>query len=199
MDLSKDRVSDSISILFHQNLTTRSHEDLHTWLSGVLTDHVTCLDGLEEGSSDNYTKILMESHLSELILRARTSLAIFVTLFPSKSKVIEPVTGDFQTWVTAGDRRLSQSLGKEMKPDIVVAQNGSGDCKTLNEAVAAIPDKSKKRFVVFVRMGTYKETVSTLTLTANSTGTAPSPAPSTSSSGTPPSCSRTARSFPESR
>ncbi|GMN49828.1 hypothetical protein TIFTF001_018972 [Ficus carica] len=159
MDLSKDRVRDSISILYHQNLPTRSHEDLHTWLSGVLTNHVTCLDGLEEGSSDNYTKILMESHLSELILNARTSLAIFVTLFPSKSKMIEPVTGDFPTWVTAGDRRLLQSLGKEIKPDIVVAQDGSGDYKNLNEAVAAIPDKSKKRFVVFVRMGTYKENV----------------------------------------
>nr|P83947.1 RecName: Full=Pectinesterase/pectinesterase inhibitor; Includes: RecName: Full=Pectinesterase inhibitor; AltName: Full=Pectin methylesterase inhibitor; Includes: RecName: Full=Pectinesterase; Short=PE; AltName: Full=Pectin methylesterase; Flags: Precursor [Ficus pumila var. awkeotsang] len=158
MDLSKERVVDSISILFHQNLTTRSHEDLHVWLSGVLTNHVTCLDGLEEGSTD-YIKTLMESHLNELILRARTSLAIFVTLFPAKSNVIEPVTGNFPTWVTAGDRRLLQTLGKDIEPDIVVAKDGSGDYETLNEAVAAIPDNSKKRVIVLVRTGIYEENV----------------------------------------
>ncbi|GMN49830.1 hypothetical protein TIFTF001_019000 [Ficus carica] len=99
MDLSKDRVVDSISTLYLQNLTTHSREDVHAWLSSVLTNHVTCLDGLEEG--------------------------------------------DFPTWVAARDRRLLQAWEKDIKANIVVAKDGSGNYKTVKEAVDAVPKNSK--------------------------------------------------------
>ncbi|PON31193.1 Pectinesterase inhibitor domain containing protein [Parasponia andersonii] len=156
MDLSRDRVMDSIVTLYLQNLTYHSHEDAHAWLSGVLTNHVTCLDGLEEGS---FIRTTLEPKLKELISRARTSLAILVSVLPSKSEAIEPLNGDFPTWVKAGDRRLLQALAKDIKADIVVAKDGSGKYKTVKEAVAAVPDKSTSRFVIYVKKGVYKETV----------------------------------------
>ncbi|EXB88454.1 Pectinesterase/pectinesterase inhibitor [Morus notabilis] len=156
MDISKDRVVDSISTLFLQKQTSHSHEDVHAWLSSVLTNHVTCLDALEDGS---YAKNLMDSHLNELILRARTSLAILVSVFPSNSEAIETLTDDLPTWVTAGDRRLLQASVKAIKADIVVAEDGSGKYKTVKEAVAAVPDNSKTRFTIYVKKGTYKENV----------------------------------------
>ncbi|XP_024028178.1 pectinesterase/pectinesterase inhibitor [Morus notabilis] len=155
MDLSKDRVLDSISTLLLQNLTTHSREDVNAWLSGILTNHVTCLDGLERDGS--YAKNLMESHLNELISRARTSLAILVSFSQSKFEALEPLTKDFPTWVTPGDRRLLRSLGKEITADIVVAKDGSGDYTTVNEAVAAVPKNSKKRLVIYVTTGVYYE------------------------------------------
>ena len=158
MDLSKDRVVDCISTLYLQNLTTRSHEDVHAWLSSVLTNHVTCLDGLEEGGSEDI-KTLMEPHPNELILRARTTLAILVSISPSRSEEIQPLTGDFPNWVAAGDRRLLQASAKDIKADIVVAKDGCGNYKTVKEAVDAVPKNSKNRFVVYVKKGTYKENV----------------------------------------
>jgi pectinesterase len=45
------------------------------------------------------------------------------------------------------------------KADIVVAANGSGDFKTVQEAVASIPSTNTERIVVLVKAGTYKEKV----------------------------------------
>lgn len=154
MELSIDRLVDSMAAL--RERAPNSHEDAHAWLSGVLTNHVTCLDGLE-GSA----RILMEPRLSELITRARNFLAIFVAMSPFNTDVIRKVTRGFQfpSWVTTRDRMLLQALPKEIKANVVVAKDGSGKYKTLKEAVAAAPDNSKTRYVIYVKKGTYKENV----------------------------------------
>ena len=41
--------------------------------------------------------------------------------------------------------------------DYVVAANGSGDFKTVQEAINAVPDFRKKRTRIFIKSGTYKE------------------------------------------
>lgn len=47
-----------------------------------------------------------------------------------------------------------------IKPDVVVAQDGSGDYKTLTEAVgAASSRKGNGRFVIYMKAGIYKENV----------------------------------------
>lgn len=43
------------------------------------------------------------------------------------------------------------------KYDIVVAQDGSGDFKTVQEAINAVPDFRKKKTTVFIRNGFYRE------------------------------------------
>ncbi|KAJ4703183.1 Pectinesterase [Melia azedarach] len=104
---------------------------------------------------------LMEPRLSELITRARNFLAIFVAMSPFNTDVIRKVTRGFQfpSWVTTRDRMLLQALPKEIKANVVVAKDGSGKYKTLKEAVAAAPDNSKTRYVIYVKKGTYKENV----------------------------------------
>ena len=154
MDLSMDRVFDSKVAL--QNMTTSSIEDAHAWLSSVLTNHVTCLDGLE-GSS----RTTMEPGLKDLISRARTSLAMLVAVSPLKTKVMidEPLNGEFPTWVTSRDRTLLQALPKEIKANVVVAKDGSGKYRTVKEAVASAPNNGKTRYVIYVKKGKYKENV----------------------------------------
>ncbi|KAK6917335.1 Pectinesterase inhibitor domain [Dillenia turbinata] len=49
MGISMGQVADSIVAL--SNLAVSSRVDAHTWLSSVLTNHFTCLDGLEGRSS----------------------------------------------------------------------------------------------------------------------------------------------------
>ncbi|XP_050288672.1 pectinesterase [Quercus robur] len=154
MDLSMDRVF--YSKVAFQNMTTSSIEDAHAWLSSVLTNHVTCLDGLE-GSA----RTTMEPGLKDLISRARTSLAMLVAVSPLKTKVMidEPLNGEFPTWVTSRDRTLLQALPKEIKANAVVAKDGSGKYKTVKEAVASAPNNGKTRYVIYVKKGKYKENV----------------------------------------
>ncbi|MBA0627045.1 hypothetical protein Godav_004598 [Gossypium davidsonii] len=152
MESSMDRIMDSIVAVEKQDAI--SYSNAHAWLSSVLTNHVTCLDGLE-GSA----RTLMEPGLNDLISRARTSLAIFVSFSPRKTKLIDPLIDGFPSWVSNKDRKLLQSLPNEIKANVVVAKDGSGKYKTLGEAVAAAPDKSKTRYIIYVKKGTYKENV----------------------------------------
>ncbi|TKY71209.1 Pectinesterase 2.1 [Spatholobus suberectus] len=154
MDLSMDRVWDSMVALTKQ--TIESQQDAHTWLSSVLTNHATCLDGLEGPA-----RVLMEAELENLISRARTSLAMLVAVLPPKVEQIidDSLNGDFPSWVTSKDRRLLKSTVGDIKANVVVAKDGSGKFKTVAEAVASAPDNGKTRYVIYVKKGTYKENV----------------------------------------
>jgi pectinesterase inhibitor-like protein len=63
---------------------------------------------------------------------------------------------DFPKWLPATQRRLLQQT---QKPNTVVAQDGSGDFKTITEAITAVPNTFEGRFVIYVKAGTYKEYV----------------------------------------
>ncbi|MGA2787853.1 MAG: pectinesterase family protein [Verrucomicrobiota bacterium] len=45
------------------------------------------------------------------------------------------------------------------KPDLIVAADGSGDFKTIQAAVASIPNTNTDRIVVFIKNGTYHEKI----------------------------------------
>ncbi|KAJ4840771.1 hypothetical protein Tsubulata_021338 [Turnera subulata] len=153
MELSGDRIRDSIAAL--DSNTVDSHADAHAWLSSVLTNHDTCLDGL-----NGPARSIIEPQLKDLILRAKASLAMLVAVSPSKeNSLILPWIKDFPSWVTITDRKLLLTLPKDVKANVVVAQDGSGNYKTLKEAVAAAPDNSNSRYVIYVKKGKYKENV----------------------------------------
>ncbi|KAH7569526.1 hypothetical protein ACOSP7_012973 [Xanthoceras sorbifolium] len=156
MELSAERIMDSM-VALKGIRTANSHADAHTWLSGVLTNHVTCLDGILDRGS-----MIIKPRLSDMITRARNALAIFVAAAasPYKAEVIHhPISRKFPSWVTSRDRMRLQALPNEIKANVVVAKDGSGNYKTVKEAVAAAPDKSKNRYVIHVKKGTYKENV----------------------------------------
>ncbi|XP_027361417.1 pectinesterase-like [Abrus precatorius] len=153
MELSMDRVWDSMVALTKD--TTVSQQDAHTWLSSVLTNHGTCLDGLEGPA-----KALMEAEVQDLMSRARTSLAMLVAVLPEGQQLIEEsLNGEFPSWVASKDRRLLESSVGDVKANVVVAKDGSGKFKTVAEAVASAPDNGKTRYVIYVKRGTYKENV----------------------------------------
>lgn len=63
-------------------------------------------------------------------------------------------------WFSRSDRKLLiQSSDLRMKADAVVAKDGSGKYKTIGAAVNAVANKSKKRFVIYVKKGIYYENV----------------------------------------
>lgn len=65
-------------------------------------------------------------------------------------------------WMSGAKRRLLQAspgvLG--FKPDVTVAADGSGDFRTINEALAKVPRKSAATYVMYMKASTYREYVS---------------------------------------
>lgn len=45
------------------------------------------------------------------------------------------------------------------KADLIVAADGSGNVKTVREAIAKAPEDNKKRFVIYIKSGVYREQV----------------------------------------
>ncbi|WVZ10393.1 hypothetical protein V8G54_014923 [Vigna mungo] len=138
MELSLDRVWDSKASLTKG--TTDSAQDAHTWLSSVLTNHVTCLDGLK-----GRVRRLMEAEVQDLISRARSSLAMFVAVLPPNPEVeVVSLNGKFPSWVRSKDRRLLESSAGEIKADVVVAQDGTGDFLLLLKLWPRYPIKARR-------------------------------------------------------
>ena len=52
---------------------------------------------------------------------------------------------------------LISSAGFAVEPDIVVAADGSGDFRTVQEAINAVPDFRKNETLIYIKNGTYKE------------------------------------------
>ncbi|KAM7480664.1 hypothetical protein LguiA_028877 [Lonicera macranthoides] len=138
-------------------------DDLKTWLSTTITDQDTCLDALEQVNSP----LLMEvkDSMKNSTEYASNSLAIVSKILgilsdlniPIHRKLLGESNHGFPGWVGAGDRRLLQEA--RPTPDVTVAKDDSGDVKTINEAVAKVPKKSKVRFVIYVKAGVYAENV----------------------------------------
>lgn len=71
-------------------------------------------------------------------------------------------------WLTLhiNAQSVMQTLGK-VSYDFVVAQDGSGDFRTLQEAFNAVPDFRKKETRILLRRGTYKEKLTLATSKIN--------------------------------
>ncbi|PKI64730.1 hypothetical protein CRG98_014862, partial [Punica granatum] len=155
LEMSMDRMRDAITSLTKSD--AESQADAHTWLSSLLTNYVTCSDGLQDSS------VAMKPILEDLISRAKASLVMFATTLPPKPSetLIEHLAGQFPSWVTSGDRRLlsASSVEAAVKANVVVAKDGSGNYKTVKEAIASAPDKGTNRYVIYIKKGTYKEKV----------------------------------------
>jgi pectinesterase len=133
---------------------TCTQTDAQTWLSTALTNLETCRTGFIELGVSDYVLPLMSNNVSKLI---SNTLAINNVNVPYG----EPNYKEgFPTWVKGGDRKLLQSSSPASQANIVVAKDGSGNYKTIKEAVAAASKRSGSgRYVIYVKTGTYKENV----------------------------------------
>ncbi|KAH7857896.1 hypothetical protein Vadar_017698 [Vaccinium darrowii] len=147
--------------------------DLKTWLSGAITYQQTCLEGFENttGASreigDQMTKYLqLSGELTSNGLAIITELSQSLSTFNvqgatggSRKLLSDEISGGFPTWVSAGRRGLLQAATAAVKPNVVVAQDGSGQYKTINEALQEVPNNGNNTFVIYVKAGVYNEYV----------------------------------------
>ncbi|KAJ8766389.1 hypothetical protein K2173_022448 [Erythroxylum novogranatense] len=151
---------------FHFEKMDEFVESLRIWLSATITYQQTCLDGFENTTGEaghRMKEILVASgQLTSNALAMVTGLAdIFKSMnFAGMNRrLLESSDDKFPTWVTPEKRRLLQATPATIKPDMIVAQDGSGQFKTINEAVHAISKNSNTTFVLYIKAGVYKEVV----------------------------------------
>ncbi|XP_051142214.1 pectinesterase [Andrographis paniculata] len=163
LELFTDTVDELKKILTDLSASSspeKYYDDLLTLLSGAMTNQYTCLDGF--AYSKNNTRRFIEGRLRRISRHVSNSLAMVKKLKRKSRKrtaaaAFGKTSGGFPAWLTRKERRLLQSPTNQTRFDLVVAKDGSGNFRTINEALSAAPNNSNRRFVIYIKSGAYYE------------------------------------------
>ncbi|KAB1213950.1 putative pectinesterase/pectinesterase inhibitor 21 [Morella rubra] len=143
-------------------------EDLKVWLSAAITYEQTCLDGFENTTGDagekmkSILKTSQELTKNGLAMVSEISQLLTDLQIPGMSRRLLSEQFDedgFPSWVNENKRKLLVATPGNLKADVVVAKDGSGKYKTVNEAIADVPKNNNVTFVIYIKEGVYKEHV----------------------------------------
>ncbi|XP_029124862.1 probable pectinesterase/pectinesterase inhibitor 54 [Cajanus cajan] len=157
MSMSLKRLDQSLRAL--TSSPRRNYHDIQTWLSASLTFQQSCKDHVHAHttvfSADNLLQKMFNKmdYLSQL---GSNSLALVNMMSTTSNHKLNEKEQEFPHWVSTKGRKLLQ--GGTIKANAVVAQDGSGNYKTVSEAIEAA---SGARFVIYVKKGVYKEKIRT--------------------------------------
>ncbi|XP_022953706.1 pectinesterase-like [Cucurbita moschata] len=165
LDGSIAELQTSIYDLSPSQSAARHSHDLLTLVSAAMTNHRTCLDGFYNSSGTVRKRV--ELYLGKIEQHLSIDLAMLkkipgVKRAATAEEVLPEygaVRGGFPMWVSVKDRRLLQASVNETKFNLVVAKDGSGNFTTVGAAVAAAPNSSTTRFVIYIKAGAYFENV----------------------------------------
>lgn len=187
-DLNSDFLSNSFQTV---NKTTKflpslQGENIQTLLSAILTNQQTCLDGLKDTSSAWSFRNGLTIPLSNDTKLYSVSLAFFTKgwVNPKTNKTAFQKSkhsnkgfknGRLPLKMTSKTRAIYESVSRrkllqsdQVGEDVVVrdivtvSQDGSGNFTTINDAIAAAPNKSVSSdgyFLIYVTAGVYEEYV----------------------------------------
>ncbi|KMT03433.1 hypothetical protein BVRB_8g191180 [Beta vulgaris subsp. vulgaris] len=177
LELSSDELSWTLSASQHGkgNGTGDMASDLKTWLSAALGNQETCLEGFD--GTGNIVKALVSGSINQLSSLIQNILHM-VHLAPrpihgsnSRANGARPGGGgrrllmaknddehEFPSWIRSKDRKLLQTTGV-LTPNVVVAQDGSGNFSQIMDAIEVAPSHNTDRFVIYVKKGVYEENV----------------------------------------
>ena len=153
--------------------------DFRNWLSAVISYQQSCMEGFDDDkdgekkikdqlqtqSLDRVEKITgvaldIVAGLSNILQQFNLSL----DLKPASRRLLaqEVDKEGYPTWFSASDRKLLANMqGKgwrsRIKPNVVVAKDGSGQFKTIKDAIASYPKDNKDRYIIYVKAGVYDE------------------------------------------
>ncbi|KAI4378938.1 hypothetical protein MLD38_016355 [Melastoma candidum] len=142
--------------------------DLQVWMSGAVTFQETCLDGFANTTGDagekmqQILKTSRELTSNGLAMITEISLLISSLNVPGLTRRLmsnEEGHSSLPKWVDGRKRSLLDAMVSDIKADVIVAQDGSGKYKTINECLQDIPKKNTQTFVVYIKEGVYAEKV----------------------------------------
>ncbi|PHU01742.1 hypothetical protein BC332_31529 [Capsicum chinense] len=132
--------------------------DVRSWLSSAVTFEGTCIDAFANTTGDTGEKM-------KKILKTASELTSVALDIVSSFK--EQLSGLQGLGISLGNRRLlTAEAGNRrllevapLKPNVVVAQDGSGQHKTINDALKTVPQNNNSPYVILIKAGTYNENV----------------------------------------
>ncbi|WVY99994.1 hypothetical protein V8G54_026068 [Vigna mungo] len=137
--------------------------NLKVWLSGALTYQDTCLDEFENTTSDAGKKmqdlLTTGMHMTSNALSIISALSDTFTNLNATKLSGRDLLQDSESHSSIDNGRLNETLILNRKPNVTVAKDGSGDFKTINEALNKVPKKNKTPFVIYIKEGIYQEYV----------------------------------------
>ncbi|KAJ6323246.1 hypothetical protein OIU77_012968 [Salix suchowensis] len=135
-------------------------DDLRTWLSTSGTCYQTCIDGLSEtklnATANDYLK--SSSELTSNSLAIITWISKVASSVNIHRRLLNCEDQEMPKWLHPEGRELLQ-MSDLKKADAIVAQDGSGNYTRITDALKDVPEKSKKRYVIYVKKGVYFENV----------------------------------------
>ncbi|KAJ1437084.1 Pectinesterase, catalytic [Sesbania bispinosa] len=158
MSMSLKRLDQSLKAL---KSPTRNKNDIQTWLSASLTFQQACKDHVDAHTSklsiadDDLIMDRMSKKMDYLSKLGSNSLALVNRITNNAKSGNEKEHESFPEWVSSKGRKLLQGAST-IKANVIVAQDGTGNYKTVSEAIEVAPGT---RFVIYVKAGIYKEKI----------------------------------------
>ncbi|KAL1339520.1 pectinesterase-like [Arachis duranensis] len=161
----------SINLITDNNFANvyQSSAELKNWLGAVIAYQQSCMDGFDtDGEKKVKTELQADSldsvgQLTALALDVVSGLSHFLNglglnlnLKPASRKLLEVDHEGYPTWLSAADRKLLQDVNN-VRPNVVVAKDGSGQFKTVLEAINSYPKNYTGRYIIYVKAGVYDE------------------------------------------
>ncbi|KAK4756846.1 hypothetical protein SAY87_006973 [Trapa incisa] len=132
-----------------KQLTSKS-SDLNNWLSAVRSYQETCVDGFPDGNikADMKKALKTANELTSNSLAIISKLSSFLSTFgvdrhllaEKPSRALDVDEEGFATWMSGEERRMLKGSSNKPTPNVTVAKDGSGQFKTINAALAALPE-----------------------------------------------------------
>ncbi|KAK4273320.1 hypothetical protein QN277_021746 [Acacia crassicarpa] len=180
LESAMDSLQASIDFLGNNTIQTLIDQspDFKNWLASVVSYQQACMDGyddkadgapqvrtqLQENGLDDMGKITgialdMMADLESIL----NQFGLKIKMNPSARRLLEVDGEGYPTWFSASDRKLMARMrrgrGHHIRPNVVVAQDGSGQFKTIMDAINSYPKGFQGRYAIFVKAGTYREYV----------------------------------------
>lgn len=163
----------SIDMVHNNNLQAVHNQqaDFKNWLSAVISYQQACMEGFDDGKEGE--KKIKEQFHTETLDNVQKLTGITLDIVSGLSNILEKFGLKFNlkpasrrllgkdglpTWFSAADRKLlGRGWRSRVKPNVVVAQDGTGQFKTVADAIASYPKDNKGRYIIYVKAGVYDE------------------------------------------
>ncbi|KAF5743904.1 hypothetical protein HS088_TW08G00492 [Tripterygium wilfordii] len=176
MDFAVQELQASFSSVGDSQMHTMQDRvaDLKNWFSAVISYQQSCLDGFDDPTKTESNQshpvkdqlsngMLDASQLTSNVLAIVDGLATILEKFnlkfnmPSSNRRLLEADG-YPSWFSGADRKLLAKVdNRGIKPNVVVAKDGSGQFKTIGAALAAYPKNLRGRYIIYVKAGIYDE------------------------------------------
>ncbi|CAL8991363.1 unnamed protein product [Prunus brigantina] len=145
-------------------------EDLKVWLSAAVNHQATCIDAFKDTKGEagdkmkGFLKTAQELTSNGLAMVTQISSLLGSLNLKSHRRLLteQKSKRNYQavpSWMGARQLQLLTATPQSLKPNVVVAQDGTGKYKTIKEALKEVPKKSNETFVIYIKEGVYKEQI----------------------------------------